>query len=91
MCVFALHPLLFPYKGCGIWALLVIICKTYSVFQYRFDSPQAKRDLVSNNIVNFVYKLPNNLRGRFLGNQEILDETQNWVGALPSPQSPLQK
>ena len=39
-------------------------------------------DLISS-IINFVYELPqelpNDLRVRVLGNQEILEKSQNWV------------
>ena len=51
-------------------------------------------DLVFNTI-NFVYQLShefqNDLRVGFLGNQEILDEAQNWVETQPTPQSLLRK
>lgn len=49
----------------------VIIVWQVNVFEYEFDSPHVKQELISG-ITNFVYELchnlPNNLRIRLLGN-----------------------
>ena len=54
--------------------VLVIIFWNFIISQYRSDSPQVKRNLISSK-TNLVYelphKLPNSLRLRILGNQEI--------------------
>ena len=51
-------------------------------FQYSFDSPQVKPNLVST-IKIFVYELPlefpNNLSFKILENQEILGKSQLWL------------
>ena len=50
---------------------LVIIFWNFTVFQYRFDLPQVKRNLISI-ITNLrlPHKLPNDLRLNILGNQK---------------------
>ena len=41
---------------------------------------------------NFIYKFPhefpNNVRLKILGNKEILEKLQNWMGIQPSAKSP---
>ena len=60
----------------------------------RSDSLQVNRYLISS-ITNLVYEfpneLPNHLRLRILGNQEILEKCQIRVETQPSAQSPFQK
>ena len=67
--------------------ILVIIFRNFTTFQYRFNSKQLKRSLMSS-ITNLVcelpWELPNDLRFKILEKQEISD-TQ------PSDQSPIQK
>ena len=52
------------------------------MFQYRSDSLQVKRNVISS-IANVVYELPHdfpvNLRLRILGNKKILGKSQIWV------------
>ena len=46
-------------------AILVIIFWNFTIFQYRSDSPQAKRNLISsmaNLVYDFPHELPNDLR-----------------------------
>ena len=63
-------------------------------FHTVFDSPYIKRDQIFT-ITNFAYKLPHELpndsRLGILGNQEILERSQNWLKAEPSVQSHFQK
>ena len=58
------------------------------------ESPQVKQYLISS-ITNLVHelphKLPNDLRLRILGNQEILEKCQMWVQTQPNSQSSFQK
>ena len=70
--------------------ILVIIFCNFTRFQYRSDSPQVKKILISsistdpispkvkkNNLISSIpNKLLNNLRLRILGNQEILEKSQ---------------
>ena len=74
--------------------ILVIIFQNLTMFQYRPDSPQVKRNVISC-IANLVYELPhelpNDLRLKTLGNKEILRKSQIWVQTQPSAQSPFQK
>ena len=69
---------------------LVIIFWQLTVFQYKFKSPQVKQSLISRN-AEFAYELPNFFRFITLGNEEILEKSQNWVGAELSAQVCLQK
>ena len=52
------------------------------MFQYRSDSLQVKRNVISS-IANVVYELPHdfpvNLRLTILGNKKILGKSQIWV------------
>ena len=63
------------------------------MFQYRFNSLQVKRELIST-MKKFVYELPQELPSdvklRILGDQEILGKSQNWVMTQLSAQSLLQ-
>ena len=48
------------------------------MFQYRPDSPQLKRNVISsvaNSVNELPHELSNDLRSRMLGNQEILGES----------------
>ena len=73
-------------------AILIIIFWNFTIFQYRSDSPQVEGNLISS-IANLVYELPhelpNKLRRRILGEQEILGKSQIWVGTQPSSQFPF--
>ena len=64
------------------------------IFRFRLDSPQVKQDLISG-ITNFVYELPyelpDKLKLRIFGNQEILGKSQSWLEAESSAQSSFQK
>ena len=71
-------------------AILVIIYWNLKMFQYRSESPQVKRNLISS-ITNLVYELSNDLKPRILGNQEKLEMPQIWVETQSSPQSLFQK
>ena len=73
-----------------ISTILVIIFWHFLIIQLRSESPQVKRYLISS-ITNLVHELPNDLRLRILGNQEILEKCQMWVETQPSAQSPFQK
>lgn len=70
---------------------MVILVK-FTVLQYRFNSLQVKRDLISSmiNLYQLLQELPNNLRLRILGNQRIFRKSQNCLGTQLSGQSPLQ-
>ena len=80
---------------CKVPTILVIILWNFTIFQYRSDSSQVKRNLISI-VANFAYELPhellNDLRLRILGNQEILENLRFvWRHSLmPSPASRTQ-
>ena len=62
---------LMPYSCSFANTVLVIIYWNFTVFQYRSDLPQVKRNLISGiaNLVNeFPHELPNDLRLTILGN-----------------------
>ena len=69
--------------------MLAIIFCLFTVFQSKFDSPyaQVKRGLLSS-VVNFAYDTPNDFRFKILGDQEILEESQNWLVTEANRQSP---
>ena len=75
-------------------AILIIIFWNITIFEYRSDSPQVKRNFIPS-IANLVHELPheysNDLRLRILGNYEILEKSQLWVGTKPSAQSLFEK
>ena len=70
--------------------ILAIIFQHFLIIQHRSESRQIKRCLISS-ITNLVHdlsqQLPNDIRLRILGNQEILEECQIWLEALRSAQS----
>ena len=74
--------------------IIVIKLWHFLIISLRSESPQVKRYLISS-ITNLVhelpYELPNDLRLRILGNQEILEKSQMWVETQPSAQSSFQK
>ena len=72
--------------------ILVIIFWNVAMFQYRSYQPQVKRNLISS-ISNLVYELPhelpNDLRLKILGNEEIFGKSEiawrhSLVPSLPS-------
>ena len=66
---------------------LFIIFWQLTVFQYKFDSQQVKRELISGiTEYELPYELPNDLRLRTLGNKKILEK-----GDTANVQSSLQK
>ena len=74
--------------------ILVIIFWNFKCLQYKFDSSQVKRNLISrkrNLVYEFSYELPNDLRLSISGNQEMLERSQIKLEAQPSAQSPFQK
>ena len=62
------------------------------MFYYMFHAPQVKWNLIFN-IINLIYKLPHellkDLKLRMLGNEEILEKSQNCMGTQSSVQAPL--
>ena len=58
--------------------IMVIIFWNFTMFYYRPDEPQVKRNVISSK-VNLVYalphELPNDLRLKILGNKEILGKS----------------
>ena len=70
--------------------ILVIIFLNFTMFQYRSDSPQVKRNVISsigNLACELLQELSNDLRLRILVNKEISGKSQIWVETYPSPQS----
>ena len=64
------------------------------MFYQIFLSPQVKRwSIITYNhgIYELPHELPNDLRFRILGNQEISEKCLNLIESCPSAQSPLQK
>ena len=74
----------------SITIILVIIFWNFTIFWYRPNSPPIHHFIMPS-IANLVYELPNGLRPRILGNQEILEKSQIWVEAKPSAQSLFKK
>ena len=73
----------FDFVGVFLFALFIIYVGTFGfrrLFRHRFDSSQAKRDLISS-IITFVctlpLELPKDLRFRVLLNYDILGKFQN--------------
>ena len=56
-------------------AILVIVFSNCTVFQYRSNLPQIKRNLISS-IINLSYEFPIDLRLRILGIQKILEKSK---------------
>ena len=83
-----------PHQSQGASKILVIIFWNFTIFQYSSHSPQSKPNSISS-IAKLVYELPpelpNDLRLRILGNQEILEKSQIWVETKPSAQSLFKK
>ena len=67
-----------PSDNPSVPTTLVIILWQFTVFQYKFDSPQVRF-----NITDFVYELPHN--------EVRLEKCQNWVKTKLSVQFSLQK
>ena len=59
--------------------ILAVMFWQWTVFPYKFDLPQVKRDLICR-LINFISELPNDLRMRMLWNYQISGIFQNWVG-----------
>ena len=70
--------------------ILVIIFWHFLIIWLRSESPQVKRYLIST-ITNLVQELPQNLRLRISGNQEILEKCRMWVETQPSARSSFQE
>ena len=91
---FQLSRILDVQSNIRLSTILVIIFWNFTMFQYRSDSAQVKRNVISS-IKILVYELPhdllNDLTLRILGNKEILVKSQIWVETQPSVQSPFQK
>ena len=69
-----------------------IITWKFAKFYYTFHSPQVKRNLISglrNLIYELLLELP--IDSRVLGNKEILEQSQNYIGTQSSVQFPLRK
>ena len=69
------------------------IMKHFKILAW-FDSPQVMwcmKSITKNIEHELSYKLPNDLRLRILGNQEIMEKLQKWGEAEPSTQSPFQE
>ena len=94
LCHFKLQCLYVPMKIVRYPTIMVITVWNLTMFQYRSDSRQLKRNVISC-IANLVYelphKLPNDLRLMILENKEILGKTQIQVETQPSAQSLFQK
>ena len=56
-------------------AILVIIFWNFTIFQYMPDSPQVKRNVISN-VANLVYQLPHDLRFKIFAARGALVLTQ---------------
>lgn len=80
-----MSPCLLRFRKWLLPTTLVIIFWHFTVCQYKFDSEQVKRELISS-ITNFVYELPcqwNKIK--ILRNQEILERWwHNLVSSLSS-------
>ena len=74
--------------------MLTVIIRQFTVFPFRFDSPQLNGDLISS-IINFtqtVHELPSDLRLRILQNKEMIAKSWNEVGTQATiAQSSFQK
>ena len=84
-----------PFKFmCAFTKILVMMFWNFIMFQYKSDLPQVKQKLVSstkNLVYKFPHELPNNLRLRMLGNQEIIKKSQIWLVSYSSAQPVSQK
>ena len=69
-----------------------IITWKFAKFYYTFHSPQVKRNLISG-LRNLVYELLLELPidSRVLGNKDIIEKSQNYIGTQSSVQFPLRK
>ena len=69
---------------------LVRLFSYYLIIWLRSESPQLKQCLISsmaNLIHELLNELPNDLRLRILGKQEILEKCQMWVNMQPNGHS----
>ena len=70
-----------------------IIFLDFSMFYQIFLSPQVKRWVIityKNGMYKLPHNLPNDLKLRILGNQEISGKCLNFIESQPSAQSPRQ-
>ena len=88
------HHLIFSEQKEILKKILPIICRNFTMFQFRSDSPQVKRNMISSTAImvyGLTQELPNNLRLSILQNKEILKKSQVWEKTQPSAQHSFQK
>ena len=85
---------LINYQRCKMWmensqTIIDVISFPFTLFLCKFDSPEAKCNLISSKI-NFPYKLPheypNNWKLTILGNQKMKEKSQNCLDVQASVQ-----
>ena len=75
-----------------IWlVLLMIIHHTLSLSLQSYNPGHNNISSITNLVHESPHELPNDLRPRILGNQEILEKCQMWVQTQPNAQSSFQK
>ena len=79
-CIYTVYIEYIVYIGCTyiyiyIYCVIVLLClqskpQYFPIFQWGFDSPQVKQDMISN-IINFIYEFIHNLPDKLLNDLRL--------------------